>query len=125
VPPVATSEELYATPIWAAPSGQATASEEVAVTVTGHVAELLPVFGFEETVAVLETVPDVPGPLTMRTTVATPLASTVPREQLTVLVPEQDPCDGVAETYVVPAGRASVTVTFDARLTPVFVTTML
>jgi hypothetical protein len=83
------------------------------------------VFGVEETVAVLETVPDVLGLLTTSTTVATPLAARVPREQVTVLVPEQDPCDAVAETNVVPDGTTSVTVTFVARLAPVFVTTML
>jgi hypothetical protein len=98
-----------------------------AVTVKGHVEVLLPVFGVEETVAELETVPAVLGLLTTSTTVATPLAARVPREQLTVVVPEQDdPAGaGVAETYVVPAGRTSVTVTFAARLAPVFVTTML
>jgi hypothetical protein len=77
------------------------------------------------TVAVLTTVPDVLGLLTTSTTVATPLAGTVPREQLTVLVPAQDPCDGVAETNVVPAGRVSLTVTLAARLGPAFATTML
>jgi hypothetical protein len=125
---VATSEELYATPTWAAPSGQVTASEGVAVTVKVVVEVLLARFGsgvVEATVAVLTTVPDALGLLTMSWTVATPLASIVPREQLTVLVPEQDPCDGAAETNVAPDGRASLTVTLAARLGPAFATTML
>jgi hypothetical protein len=76
------------------------------------------------TVAVLATVPDVLGLLTTSTTVAEPPAARVPREQLTVLVPEQDdPAgDGVAETNVVPAARVSLTVTLAARLGPAFVT---
>jgi len=102
----------------------------VAVTVKVVVEVLLPVFGVEETVAAFVTVGGlggVLGLLTTSTTVATPWAARVPREQVTVLVPEQDdPAgDGVAETYVVPAGRTSVTVTFVARLGPVFVTAML
>ena len=127
--------ELYATPTWAALSGQVTVSEGggAAVTVKVVVEVLLPVFGVEETVAAFVTVGGlggVLGLLTTSTTVATPLASTVPREQLTVLVllvkEQDDPAgDGVAETYVVPVGRTSVTVTFVARLGPVFVTAML
>jgi hypothetical protein len=105
----------------------------VAVTVVFTVEVLLPVLGVEETVAEFVTVGGLGGVLglvTTSTTVATPLASTVPREQLTVLVllvnEQDDPAgDGVAETYVVPAGRTSVTVTFVARLGPVFVTAML
>jgi hypothetical protein len=76
------------------------------------------------TVAVLATVPDLLGPATTSTTVAEPPAARVPREQLTVLVPEQDdPAgDGVAETNVVPAGRTSPTIAFAAGLGPAFVT---
>jgi hypothetical protein len=130
---VATTEELYATPTWAAPSGQVTASEGLPVTVKVAVEVLLARFEsgvVEETVAVLETVPDVLGLLRTSTTAPTPPAAIVPREQLTVLVPlvkeHDDPAgDGVAETYVVPAGRTSVTVTFDARLGPAFVTARL
>jgi hypothetical protein len=137
VPPVATRPtELYATPTWAALSGQVTVSEEggVAVTVVFTVEVLLPVLGVEETVAAFVTVGGlggVLGLLTTSTTVATPLAARVPRRQVTVLVllvkeHDDDPAgDGVAETYVVPAGRGSVTVTLVARLEPVFVTTML
>jgi hypothetical protein len=105
-----------------------TASEGVAVTVKVVVEVLLARFGsgvVEATVAVLTTVPDALGLLTMSWTVATPSAGIVPREQLTVLVPEQDPCDGAAETNVAPDGRASLTVTLAARLGPAFATTML
>jgi hypothetical protein len=49
----------------------------------------------------------------------------VPREQTTALVKEQDPCVGVAETYVVPTGRMSVTVTLAAELGPAFATARL
>ena len=137
MPPVATRPtELYATPTWAAPSGQVTVSEGggAAVTVKVVVEVLLPVFGVEETVAEFVTVGGlggVLGLLTTSTTVATPLAARVPRRQVTVLVllvkehDDDDAGDGVAETYVVPAGRTSVTVTLVARLEPVFVTTML
>jgi hypothetical protein len=76
------------------------------------------------TVAVLATVPDVPGLFTTSWTVATPLAGTVPREQVMVLVPVQDPCDGVVETNVVPGGRVSLIVTPAARLGPAFATVM-
>jgi hypothetical protein len=79
------------------------------------------------TVAVLTTVPDVLGLLTTSAMVAEPPAARVPREQPTVLVPEQDdPAgDGVAETKVVPAGRMSPTITFAAGLGPAFVTVMV
>ena len=52
-----------------------------------------------------------------------PLEGIVPREQMTVLVPEQDdPAgDGAAETKVVPAGRMSPTITLAAGLGPAFV----
>jgi hypothetical protein len=76
------------------------------------------------TVAVLATVPDVLGLLTTSTMVADLPAARVPREQLTVLVPVQDPCDGVAETNVAPAGRVSLTVTAADRLGPAFATAM-
>jgi len=131
VPPVATRpRELYATPTWAVPSGQATVSGGVAVTVKLVEEVLLAAFGSgvdEATVAVFTTVPDALGLLTTSTTVPTPPAAIVPREQLTVLVPEQDdPAGvGVAETNVVPAGRTSVTVTPAARLGPAFPTAML
>jgi hypothetical protein len=100
----------------------------VVVTVAVAVEVLFAEFGSGvsvATVAVLATVPDVLGLLTTSWTVATPLAGTVPREQLTVLVLVQDPCDGVTETNVMPAGRVSLTVTPAARLGPAFATAML
>lgn len=122
-------EELYGTPTWAAPRGHVTVSGGVVVTVKVVVEVLFAGFGSgvvaEATVAVLTTVPDALGLLTMSWTVATPLASIVPREQLMVLVPEQDPCDGAAETNVAPDGRVSLTVTLAARLGPAFATAML
>ena len=98
-----------------------------AVTVTVAVEVLLARFESRvsvATVAVLTTVPDVLGLLTTSTMVADLPAARVPREQLTVLVPEQDdPAgDGVAETNVVPAGRTSPTTAFAAGLGPAFVT---
>jgi len=102
-------------------AGTAEGTDTVAVEV------LLARFGSRvsaATVAVLATVPGVPGPLTTSAIVAEPPTARVPREQLTVLVPEQDdPAgDGVAETNVVLAGRMSPTITFAAGLGPVFVT---
>jgi hypothetical protein len=77
----------------------------------------------EATVAVFTTVPDELGLTTISTMVAEPPTATVPKEQLTVLVPVQDdPAGGVAETKVVPAGRMSPTITFAAGLGPAFVT---
>jgi hypothetical protein len=78
----------------------------------------------EATVAVFTTVPDELGLTTMSTMVAEPPTAIVPKEQLTVLVPEQDdPAgEGAAETNLVPAGRMSPTITFAAGLGPAFVT---
>jgi translation elongation factor EF-1beta len=92
------------------------------------VEKLLARFGsgvVEETVAVLTTVPVAFGLVTMSLTVAVPPAAIVPTGQLTVLVPEQDPCEGVADTNVVPAGRMSLTVTPAAGLGPAFVTVIV
>src|SRR3954462_15978856 len=50
-----------------------------------------------------------------------PLVS-VPMAQVTVPVPLHDPCEGMAETNVVPAGRVSVTVTPLAASGPLFMT---
>ena len=97
----------------------------VTVTVTVAVEVLLARFGSRvsvATVAVFATVPDELGPATTSTMVAEPPATRVPREQPTVLVPVQDPCDGVAETNVVPAGRTSPAMAFAAGLGPAFVT---
>jgi hypothetical protein len=78
----------------------------------------------EATVAVFATVPVELGLLTTSAIVAEPRAARAPREQLTVLVPEQDdPAgEGAAETDVVPAGRMSPTTTFAAGLGPAFAT---
>src|SRR5262245_54254050 len=46
-------------------------------------------------------------------------AASVPRLQVTVVVPEQVPCDGVADTSVTPAGSGSLTVTLVAAVLPV------
>ena len=46
-------------------------------------------------------------------------AASVPRLQVTVVVPEQLPCDEVADTNVVPLGSVSVTVTPVAAVLPV------
>lgn len=74
--------------------------------------------------AVFTTVPDELGLTTMSTMVAEPPIAIVPKEQLTVLVPEQDdPAgEGAAETNTVPAGRMSPTITFAAGLGPAFIT---
>jgi hypothetical protein len=101
----------------------------VAVTVKLVVEVLLARFGsgvVEETVPVLEIGPDVLGPLTMSTIVATPLAGKEPREQLPVgPMRVQVPCDDVAETIVVPDGTVSLAITFAAGLGPAFETTKL
>jgi hypothetical protein len=76
----------------------------------------------EATVAVFATVPVELGLPTTSVMVAEPGAAIVPREQLTVLVPEQVPVDGVAETKVVPTGRMSLTTTLAAELGPAFET---
>ena len=44
---------------------------------------------------------------------------------MTVVVPLQLPCVGVAETNVVPAGIASVTVTFAAAVGPALLTAIV
>ena len=63
------------------------------------------------TVAVFETMPAVLGAVTTISIVAdTPLGK-MPSLHVTVLVPEQVPELGVAETNVTPAGKVSVTVT--------------
>ena len=46
-------------------------------------------------------------------------AASVPRLQVTVVVPAQVPCEGVADTNVVPVGSVSVTVTPVAAVLPV------
>jgi hypothetical protein len=101
-----------------------------AATVVVSVSELLleSSSGVEDaTVAVLLMV--VPGAVpgftfTTNVTVGNVVTATVPRVHVTVAVPVQVPCDGVAETKVVPAGTASVRVTLWASDGPLFWTWM-
>src|SRR5450631_1473780 len=97
------------------------------MTSVGVVAELLPgtgSFDVDVTVAVFEIVPamDV---ATKRVTVAVSPGTMLPSAHVTVVVPEQEHWDGVAETKVVPAGRTSVTVAPVAVPGPLFVTTIV
>ena len=78
----------------------------------------------EETVALLEIVP-VPPVVTRISTLAVPPLRIVPRLQVTVLVPEQLPWLGVAETSVTLAGSVSTTVVPVAAAGPLFVTTIV
>jgi hypothetical protein len=97
-------------------------------TVTLDVEVLFAVFGsgvVETTVAVLAIVPDALGLRTTNAIVAEPPLAIVPSEQMTALLKVQDPCDGDAETNVVPAGKMSVTVTPAAEMGPAFVTAMV
>jgi hypothetical protein len=93
------------------------------------VAVLFPGFGSEPaalTVAVLETVPGVDEVFTTMLIVALPLLVNIPRAQETVDdVLLHDPCDGVAETNVVAAGRVSVTTTLLAALGPLLATLIM
>ena len=45
-----------------------------------------------------------------------------PRLQVTVVVPLHEPCVGVAEVNLTPAGKSSVSVTFEAGEGPLLVT---
>ena len=54
--------------------------------------------------------------------VAEPPAGIVPRVHVTVVVPAQVPCDGVAETKLVPVGTTSVNDTPSALDGPALVT---
>ena len=49
----------------------------------------------------------------------------LPKLQVTVVVPVHDPCVGLAETKVTPAGSVSVMTVFVAGEGPLFVTTIL
>ena len=49
----------------------------------------------------------------------------LPKLQVTVVVPEHEPCVGLAETKVIPAGSVSVIIEFVAGDGPMFVTTIL
>jgi hypothetical protein len=63
------------------------------------------------TVAVFVIVPATLGAVTTMSIVAVVPLGKVPSLQVTVLVPEQVPTLGVAETNVTPGGRGSVTTT--------------
>jgi hypothetical protein len=98
-----------------------------AMTSVGVVDELLPGTGsFDEdvTVAVFEIDPATEV-WTKRVTVAVSPGAMLPRAHVTVVVPEHEPWDGVAETKVVPAGRTSDTVAPVAVPGPLFVTTIV
>ncbi len=100
----------------------------VPATVTTHDEELLLVFAsgvVEMTVAVFVSGPGVFGAVTATTIVAEAPLAIAPREQVTELVKEQDPCVGVADTNVAPGGRISVTVTAAAEMGPAFATAKL
>jgi hypothetical protein len=97
------------------------------MTSVGVVAELFPgkgSFDVDVTVAVFEIVPatDV---FTKSVTVAVSPGTMLPSAHVTVLAPEHEPWDGVAETKLVPAGRTSVTVAPVAVPGPLFVTTIV
>ena len=63
------------------------------------------------TVAVFVSVPEALGAVTTISTVAVTPLGKMPSLHTTVLVPEQVPLLGVAETNVTPAGKTSVSVT--------------
>jgi hypothetical protein len=75
----------------------------------------------DDTVAVLVIVPAATGVTTMLTVAEAPPAI-VPRLHVTVDVPAQFPCEGVAEMKVIPAGRVSVRITPLAVEGPLLVT---
>ena len=77
------------------------------------------------TVAVFVNVPGAAGAVIVRVIVAVAPFAIVPRPQVTVDVPLQVPCDGVADTKVVPAGMLSVTATLLAAAGPALVTVIV
>jgi hypothetical protein len=74
------------------------------------------------TLAVFDNVPGACG-VTVMLIIALPPFPTDPRLQVTVAVPLQVPCDGIAETKLTPPGRVSVTVTLVAGEWPLLATT--
>jgi hypothetical protein len=67
------------------------------------------------TAAVFDTVPVADGDTVVTIViVAVPPLATKPNAHVTVVVPEQLPCDGVAETRLTEAGSASLTLTLAA-----------
>jgi hypothetical protein len=79
----------------------------------------------DETVAVFDTVEPLAGVVAIKAMLAEPPTFTVPNEQVTVAPPEQEPCEGVAETKAIPLGRTSVTTTLEAKLGPAFETVIV
>src|SRR5687767_645009 len=73
------------------------------------------------TVAALVTVPPVALTFATRVTVALAPTASEPIEHVTVVVPEQVPCDGVALTKLRPAGSTSVITTVVATDGPALV----
>ena len=74
------------------------------------------------TVAVFETDPPATGSVTFNAIVAEAPAASVPSVQVTVVVPVQVPCEGVAEPNVAPGGSTSVTTALDPMPGPALVT---
>jgi hypothetical protein len=98
---------------------------DAAMVLIVEVEELLAGFGsicVAVTVAVLDTVPGVDGVVSTRLIVALPPLANAPAAHVTVVATLQDPCDGVAETSVVPAGRTSDTTTLLAAPGPLLTT---
>jgi hypothetical protein len=94
-------------------------------TVMLDVLELFPAPGsglVVDTTAVFASGPGADGSVTVSAIDAEPRFAMEPSEQVMVVVPLQLPCVGVAETKVVPAGIASVTVTFAAAVGPALLT---
>jgi hypothetical protein len=99
----------------------------VPVTVTAAVAELLVGLGsgtVEVTLTVFDNEPVWDGVTTI-VIVALAAFDIVPKLHVTVVVPEQLPCDAIADTNVTPAGNTSVAVTFVALSGPLFVTVIV
>jgi len=96
--------------------------------VTVLVAVLLAGFGSltaDDTVAVFDNIPGVADAVITSAMVAVPPFARVPRLQVTVLVPVQEPWLGVLETNVDPAGSVSTTVTPVAVKGPLLVTVIV
>ena len=99
-----------------------------ALTTVAAVPALFPGVGsFSDAVteAVLETVVAVLGILIVSVMVAVEPFVIEPSAHETVVVPLHEPCVVVAETKVVPAGRASVMTTFVAPVGPLLVTVIV
>src|SRR3954447_6114207 len=98
------------------------------ITVIVDVLELFAAFAsglVVDTVAVFTTVPGADGSVIVRAIDAEPRFAIEPSEQVTVVVPLQLPCVGIAETKVAPAGIVSVTVTLAAAVGPALFTAIV